>query len=121
MKNLMTRIAISLGAATLGAATLTPVVALSQQVAGYTIQEVCSNPDLAPLSQKLWDYVSKQDKLEIYIAYLEACGSSALTEEFAAQARKVVIRRTANYLNLPTDTYAFSKVGDRRINAYYVG
>lgn len=116
MKNLIARIAI-----TLGATTLTPAVAMAQETGGFTVQEVCTNPELAPLSQKLWDYVSKQDKLEIYIAYLDACGDSPLTADYAVKAREVVISRTANYTVAPKDKFAFSSISDRRINAYYVG
>ncbi len=116
MKTFIARIAM-----TMGVAALTPVAAMAKETGGYTIQEVCTNPALAPLSQKLWDYVATQNKLEVYIAYLEACGDSPLTAEFATLARDVVIRQTANYANVPTDKYVFSKISDRRVNAYYVG
>ena len=42
-----------------------------------------------------------KDKTEVYIAYLEACGSSPLTASYAAIARDIVVQRTANYTNLP--------------------
>ena len=116
MKNLITRIAI-----TFGAAALSPAAALAQETGSYSIKEVCSNPELSSLSQKLWDYVAKQDKVEVYIAYLDACGDSPLTAEFASQAREVVIQRTSNYSVMPSDTYTFSQISERRVNAYYVG
>ena len=46
-------------------------------------------------------YVKGKDKTEIYIAYLEACGSSPQTAEYAAIAREIVVQRTANFSKLP--------------------
>lgn len=116
MKNLITRIAI-----TMGASALTPLAAMAQETGSYTVQEVCTNPELSSLSQKLWDYVSQQDRLEVYIAYLDACGDSPLTADFATKAREVVIKRTANYTVMPTDKYQFNQISERRVNAFYVG
>ena len=96
MKKIVSRFLLSLGAA-----TIAPTALLAQEGSGITISEVCSNPEYAEQSAKLWAHVQKADKTEVYIAYLEACGSSPLTAEYAAIARDIVVRRTANYTNMP--------------------
>lgn len=85
----------------LGAATIAPTVVLAQEGSGVSISEVCSKPEYAEQSAKLWAHVQAADKTEVYIAYLEACGSSTLTAEYAAIAREIVVQRTANYTNMP--------------------
>ncbi len=89
----------------LGAATVGPMAAIAQEGSGISMAEVCSNPDYADKSQRLWSAVQKEDKTEIYIAYLEACGASPLTAEYAEIARQVVVERTANYTNMPSETF----------------
>lgn len=45
------------------------------------------------------------DKTEVYIAYLEACGSSPQTAEYAAIAREIVVQRTANFAHMPANVH----------------
>lgn len=97
MKRIVTRFLL-----TIGAATLAPSAVLAQEGSGTSINDVCSKPEFAAQSAKLWEYVRQVDKTEVYIAYLEACGDSPLTAEFAAIARDIVVQRTANYKNMPT-------------------
>jgi hypothetical protein len=100
LKKIVSRLIVALGAA---AAGTTGVYA--QEGSGVSMAEVCTNPDLADASQRLWAAVQNQDRTEIYIAYLEACGSSPLTAEFAAIARQIVVERTANFTQMPDETY----------------
>lgn len=97
VKKIVSRFLLSLGAA-----TIAPAALLAQEGSGITISDVCSKPEYAEQSAKLWAHVQKADKTEVYIAYLEACGSSPLTAEYAAIAREIVVQRTANYTNMPT-------------------
>ena len=85
----------------LGAATIAPTVVMAQEGSGVSISDVCTKPEYAEQSAKLWAHVQEADKTEVYIAYLEACGSSNLTAEYAAIAREIVVQRTANYTNMP--------------------
>lgn len=96
MRKIVTRFLLSVGAVAAAPATL-----LAQENSGTSISDVCQKPEYAEQSQKLWDYVQAKDKTEVYIAYLEACGSSPLTASYAAIARDIVVQRTANYTNLP--------------------
>lgn len=96
MKKIISRFLI-----TVGAATVAPSAVLAQEHSGVSISDVCSNPDYAEQSAKLWNYVQAKDKTEVYLAYLEACGASPLTAEFAAIAREVVVSRTANFTKMP--------------------
>ena len=96
MKKIVSRFLLSLGAA-----TIAPTALLAQEGSGVTISDVCSKPEYSEQSAKLWSHVQKADKTEVYIAYLEACGSSPLTAEYAAIARDIVVQRTANYTNMP--------------------
>jgi hypothetical protein len=96
VKKIVSRFLLSLGAA-----TIAPAALLAQEGSGITISDVCSKPEYAEQSAKLWAHVLKADKTEVYIAYLEACGSSPLTAEYAAIARQIVVQRTANYTNMP--------------------
>lgn len=89
----------------LGAATVGSAAAFAQEGGGISMAEVCSDPALSEKSQSLWAAVQKQDKTEVYIAYLEACGSSPLTAEYAAIARQIVVERTANFTRMPADVY----------------
>lgn len=84
-----------------GAVTAAPAALLAQEHSGIAISDVCSKPEFAEQSEKLWSYVKGKDKTEIYIAYLEACGSSPQTAEYAAIAREIVVQRTANFSKLP--------------------
>jgi hypothetical protein len=84
-----------------GAATIAPAALLAQEGSGTSISDVCSKPEFAEQSAKLWNYVRQVDKTEVYIAYLEACGDAAQTAEFAAIAREIVVQRTANYARMP--------------------
>lgn len=45
--------------------------------------------------------IRQVDKTEVHTAYLEACGNSALTAEYAAIAREIVVQRTANFVRMP--------------------
>ena len=88
-----------------GAATIAPSALLAQEHSGISISDVCSKPEYAEQSQKLWNYVKQLDKTEVYIAYLEACGSSPQTAEYAAIAREIVVQRTANFAHMPANVH----------------
>jgi hypothetical protein len=88
----------------LGAAAAAPTAVFAQEGSGVSLTDVCSKPEFAEQSKKLWDHVQKADKTEVYIAYLEACGSSPLTAEYAAIARDIVVQRTANFTRMPDTT-----------------
>ncbi|RYI33176.1 MAG: hypothetical protein EON48_03320 [Acetobacteraceae bacterium] len=96
MKKIVSRFLISVGAMTAAPAPL-----LAQEHSGISIGDVCSKPEYAEQSKKLWGHVQAADKTEVYIAYLEACGSSAQTAEYAAIAREIVVQRTANFTRMP--------------------
>lgn len=96
MKRIVTRFLLSLSAA-----TVAPTAILAQEGSGVSITDVCSKPEYAEQSAKLWAAVQKADKTEVYLAYLEACGSSDLTAEYAAVAREIVVQRTANFTRMP--------------------
>jgi hypothetical protein len=97
LKKIVSRFLLSLGAA-----TLAPSALLAQEHSGIAISDICTKPEYAEKSEKLWAYVKGLDKTEVYIAYLEACGASPLTAKHAAAAREIVVQRTANFTNLPT-------------------
>lgn len=99
MKKIITRLAVSLGAAALAPAVMV------QPADASSARELCRNPDRAAESKALWDFVQAQDKTEVYVAYLEACGASPLTAEYAAIARQIVIDRTANFQNMPDSNF----------------
>jgi hypothetical protein len=74
VKNIVTRFLLSLSAA-----TVAPTAILAQEGSGVSITEV-------------------------YLAYLEACGASDLTAEYAAIAREIVVKRTANFTQMPNSS-----------------
>jgi hypothetical protein len=84
-----------------GAVAAAPSALLAQEHSGISISDVCSKPEYAGQSQKLWNHVKAVDKTEVYIAYLEACGSSPQTAEYAAIAREIVVQRTLNFVRMP--------------------
>jgi hypothetical protein len=84
-----------------GAVTAAPAPLLAQENSGISISDVCSKPEYAEQSAKLWKQVQAVDKTEVYIAYLEACGSSDLTADYAALAREIVMQRTLNFARMP--------------------
>lgn len=99
MRRVIARLAVALGAA-----ALAPAVFVDSADAS-TVRDVCRDPERASENQALWDFVKSQDRTEVYIAYLDACGSSPLTAEYAAIARQIVIQRTTNFQNLPDATF----------------
>lgn len=99
MKRVFARLAV-----TLGTAAMAPAL-MAQSASAQSVGEVCTDPGRAGESQALWNYVQSEDRTEVYIAYLEACGASPLTAEFAAIARAIVIERTANFQNMPDATF----------------
>lgn len=99
MKKIVSRFLLSLGAA-----AAAPTAVMAQEGSGISINDVCSKPEYAEQSAKLWAAVQKADKTEVYLAYLEACGDSELTAEYAAAARAIVVERTANLTRLPSST-----------------
>ena len=96
MKRIVTQFLLSLSAA-----IVAPTAILAQERSGVSITDVCSKPEYAEQSAKLWASVQKADRTEVYVAYLEACGSSELTAEYAAIAREIVVQRTANFTKMP--------------------
>lgn len=100
MRKIVSRFLLSVGAA-----TIAPSALLAQEHSGISISDVCSKPEYAEQSQKLWNYVKQLDKTEVYIAYLEACGSSPQTAEYAAIAREIVVQRTANFAHMPANVH----------------
>jgi hypothetical protein len=96
VKNIVSRFRLSLGAV-----AAAPTAVLAQEGSGISINDVCSKPEYAEQSAKLWAAVQKADKTEVYLAYLEACGDSALTADNAAAARAIVAERTDNFTRLP--------------------
>jgi hypothetical protein len=100
LKRIVSRFLLSLGAA-----TIAPSVLLAQEHSGVAISDLCTKPEYADQSEKLWAYVKGLDKTEVYIAYLEACGSSPLTADYAAAAREIVMERTVNFTRLPTKVH----------------
>jgi hypothetical protein len=100
VKKIVSRFLLSMGAA-----TLAPSALLAQEHSGISMSDVCSKPEYAEQSQKLWNRVKQLDKTEVYIAYLEACGSSEATADYAAIAREIVVKRTANYTRMPDKVF----------------
>lgn len=100
MKRIISRFLLSLGAA-----TIAPSALLAQEGSGTSISDVCSKPEYAEQSEKLWNYVRQVDKTEVYIAYLEACSDSPQTAEYAAIAREIVVQRTANFARMPAQIH----------------
>lgn len=117
MKRIIQRLAISASAAIL------PTGAALAFSTADDLREVCFSEGKSELNQKVWDYVVAQDKTEIYIAYLEACGSSPVVADYAAKARAVVIERTANYTNMPTGRFTILYVEESAnvFRAVYIG
>jgi hypothetical protein len=97
LKRIVTRFLLSLGAA-----AAAPTGVLAQEGSGISITDVCTKPEYAEQSAKLWAHVQQADRTEVYLAYLEACGASPLTAEYAAIAREIVVQRTANFTRMPT-------------------
>ncbi len=117
MRKIVSRFLFSVGAAAVAPSTL-----LAQEHSGIAISDLCTKPEYAAQSEKLWDYVTKLDKTEVYIAYLEACGSSSLTANYAATAREIVVQRTANFTNLPKAVHkiAFEDSNPNGFTSVYV-
>jgi hypothetical protein len=99
VKNIVTRFLLSLSAA-----TVAPTAILAQEGSGVSITDVCTKPEYSEQSAKLWAAVQSADKTEVYLAYLEACGASDLTAEYAAIAREIVVKRTANFTQMPNSS-----------------
>lgn len=99
MKKIILGLAVSLGAG-----GMAPSAVLAQ-ASGGSVSEVCTDPARSGESQQLWDFVQSTDRTEVYLAYLEACGASPLTAEFAAIAREIVVERTSNFTNLPNQVF----------------
>lgn len=107
--------------------TVAAVVLPSSAALAYStkddLKEVCFREDSQELNQKIWSFVVEQDTTEVYIAYLEACGSSPAVADNAAKARAIVIERTANYSNLPKKRFAILYVAEssNAFRAVYIG
>ena len=116
MKKLIARLAMSIGA------MAAPTSLLAQDSAGSNVREICIDPERAADNQRLWDFVTREDRTEVYLAYLESCGSSPVTAQFAEQARQIVIERTANFQNLPEETFRITLSGNSEtgFDAVYV-
>ncbi len=99
------------------AATLTAMLLSSAASGAYaaSIAEICNNPDEVELNQKLWDFVQSQDSVEVYAAYLEACGTSTVPfiVQFLEEARVIVVERTAG-LTEPLPIYVISFSPDQK-------
>lgn len=96
MKKIVSRFLLSLGAA-----VAAPSAVLAQEGSGISIADVCTKAEYSEQSAKLWAAVQKADRTEVYLAYLDACGASPLTAEYAKIARDIVVQRTANFTRMP--------------------
>ncbi len=107
------------------AATLAAMLLSSAASGAYaaSIAEICNNPEEVELNQKLWEYVQSQDKVEVYAAYLEACGTSTIPfiVQFLETAREIVVTRTAELTEpLPIFVINFSPDQKDPFEAAYV-
>ena len=98
-------------------ATLTAALLTSSASGAYaeSISEICNDPEAIELNQKLWDFVQSQDSVEVYAAYLDACGTSNLPflVQYLELARTIVVERTAG-LTEPLPIYVISFAPDQK-------
>lgn len=116
MKKLIARLAMSIGA------MAAPTAILAQDGSADSVREICFDPENTSDNQRLWDFVTRDGRTEVYLAYLESCGSSPVTARFAELARQIVIERTTNFQNLPEESYRITLNGnsDTGFDAVYV-
>lgn len=118
MKNIFLRkFAVVVG---LGSAIAAPAVA--QDSINANVKQAMTDPAKADVLSSLWAFVQQQDKTEVYLAFLDACGDAAPCSAYAAEARRIVVERTANMTRLPDETVALTLIGDdNRPGAVYIG